>query len=461
METGLKIFLICAAFFVAVSAFSFLLNSILLKFAKTLGIRDKKDIVRWASTTKPALGGITFYIIFLISFIFPLSFLGMFEITLPSSWSSAMNKKAGAGGILGPFFMAMTLVIVSFSCTGPILGAAVMGGGTGECTWMPFMSFLGFGVAFGLPFGLLAMAPKLMEKLPMAGGWMNTVKVVFGFLELALCMKFLSNVDQVTQWGILDRQLFIGIWIVIFALLGIYFLGYLILPHDEKQDRVSVPRLIMGIASLSFTLYLVPGLWGGPLPIMEGLLPPSNKSIGVKLLPHQFDTEATLNSEICNTERVNAKIGIEMETHGFCMFYDFEQARQFAKERNKPLFVDFTGHTCANCRKMEQHVWPDEAVRKLLLEEFVMVSLYADDATKLDSTIVTPEGRKLRTVGDWVKDYEGRNYKVIAQPYYVLMDHNEEELNTPIPYTPDIDTYVAFLKEGLAAFNKKNGIEAK
>ena len=402
------------------------------------------------------------FIFFLIFFIFALSFLGMFEITLPSSWSSAMNSKAGAGGFLGPFFMALTLVIVSFSCTGPILGAAVVGSTQGTvCTWKPFMSFLGFGVAFGIPFGLLAMAPKLMEKLPMAGGWMNTVKVVFGFLELALCMKFLSNVDQVTQWGILDRQLFIGIWIVIFALLGLYFLGWIILPHDEKQERISVPRLLMGIASLSFTLYLVPGLWGGPLSAMEGLLPPSNKGIGVKLLPHQVEGAgggtATLNSEICKTTRVNAHIGIDMETHGFCMFYDFEQGMAFAKEKNMPVFLDFTGHTCANCRKMEQDVWPDDAVRELLLKEYVMISMYADDETKFETPKVTPDGKKLRTVGDWTKYYQGLHYGTVAQPYYVLMDHDESSLNTPKGYTPDIATYVNFLKEGVEAFNKKHG----
>lgn len=400
------------------------------------------------------------FIFFLIFFIFALSFLGMFEITLPSSWSSAMNNKAGAGGILGPFFMALTLVIVSFSCTGPILGAAVVGSTQGAvCTWKPFLSFLGFGVAFGIPFGLLAMAPKLMEKLPMAGGWMNTVKVIFGFLELALCMKFLSNVDQVMQWGILDRQIFLGIWIVVFALLGIYFLGYITLPHDEKVERISVPRLLMGIAALSFTLYLVPGLWGGPLSAMEGLLPPSNKDIGVKLLPHQVNSEATFNSEICNTERVNAHIGADMETHGFCMFYDFEQGMAFAKEKNKPVFVDFTGHTCANCRKMEQDVWPDDAVRELLLNEFVLISLYADDETKFETPKINPDGKKLRRVGDWVKDYQSRNFHTIAQPYYVLMNHDETALNTPRPYTPDVATYVAFLKEGLAAFNKKHHIK--
>lgn len=401
---------------------------------------------------------------FAIFFVFALSFFGLFEITLPSKWSTAANNKAGAGGLLGPFFMALTLVIVSFSCTGPILGTAVVGASSSTCPWSAFVAFLGFGIAFAIPFGLLALFPKLIEKLPQAGGWMNTIKVVFGFLELALCLKFLSNVDLELHWHILDRQIFLAIWIVIFVLLGAYFLGWILLPHDEKPERVSVPRLLFAVTSFSFVMYMVPGLWGGPLSALEGLIPPTTKSVGVRLLPHQVEGGAggakTLNKEICESERKFAFIAEDREAHGLCMFYDLEQALEFAKAKNKPLFVDFTGHSCANCRKMENDVWPEEKIMKLLQNEFVTVSLYADEKHRFDTPKLSPDGSKLRDVGSWVTDYQRRRYKLISQPYYVLMDHDESSLNTPRPYTPEVDTYHAFLLEGIAEFNKRHGITA-
>lgn len=400
---------------------------------------------------------------FAIFFVFALSFFGLFEITLPSKWSTAANNKAGAGGLLGPFFMALTLVIVSFSCTGPILGTAVVGASSSSCPWSAFVAFLGFGIAFAIPFGMLALFPKLMDKLPQAGGWMNTVKVVFGFLELALCLKFLSNVDLELHWHILDRQIFLAIWVVIFVLLGAYFLGWILLPHDEKPERVSVPRLLFAVLSFSFVMYMVPGLWGGPLSALEGLIPPTTKSVGVRLLPHQVEGGGgggtkTLNKEICESDRKFAFIAEDREAHGLCMFYDLEQAIAFAKEKNKPLFVDFTGHSCANCRKMENDVWPEEKIMKLLQNEFVTVSLYADEKHRFDTPKISPEGAKLRDVGSWVTDYQRRNYKLISQPYYVLMDHDESSLNAPRPYTPDVDAYHEFLKEGIAEFNKRHGI---
>lgn len=405
-------------------------------------------------------------IFFLIFLAFALSFFGLFEITLPSSWSSAMSNKAGAGGMLGPFFMALTLVIVSFSCTGPILGTAIVQASSGSvCKWNPFVAFLGFGVAFAIPFGLLAVFPKLLEKLPMAGGWMNTVKVVFGFLELALCMKFLSNVDLVMHWHLLDRTVFLGIWIVIFALLGAYLLGWITMPHDEKLERVSVGRLMMAIVSFSFVMYLFPGLWGAPLQAMEGLIPPTTKNVGVKLLPHQVEgggsgEAATLNQEICKADRKYASIAEDRESHGLCMFYDLDQAMEFAKEKNKPLFVDFTGHSCANCRRMEHGVWPDDKIMSLLTTEFVTVSLYADERTNFDPPKVGADGKKFRSIGSWVNDYQSTNFGLISQPFYVLMDHNGKALVPGVGFTPDIDTYHAFLKSGIAAFNAKHGITA-
>jgi thiol:disulfide interchange protein DsbD len=398
------------------------------------------------------------FIFFVLFLVFAISFLGAFDITLPSSWSTAMNTKAGAGGILGPFFMALTLVIVSFSCTGPLLGAAVVGSTQGAaCTMKPFMAMTGFGVAFGIPFGLLALFPGLLNKLPQAGGWMNTIKVIFGFLELALCMKFLSNVDLALHWHLLDRQIFLGIWIVIFALLGLYFLGKINLPHDEPSEKTSVPRLLFAVASLSFTMYLVPGLWGAPLSVLEGLIPPANTSIGVKLLPHQVASDdVSLNAEICEQDRKYASIYEDREAHGFCMFYDLDQAIAFAKEKNVPVFVDFTGHSCANCRKMENDVWPVEKVMETLKNEFVMVSLYADETERLEEPKVNADGRKLRKIGDWVQDYQSRYYKTIAQPYYALIDFDESALVMPVGYTPDADKFHKYLESGIEAFKKRH-----
>ncbi len=404
-----------------------------------------------------------FFVIFLA---FALSFFGLFEITLPSSWSTKMNNKAGAGGMLGPFFMALTLVIVSFSCTGPILGTAIVQASSGSiCKWNPFLAFLGFGVAFAIPFGLLAIFPRLMEKLPMAGGWMNTVKVVFGFLELALCLKFLSNVDLVSHWHLLDRTVFLGIWVVIFTMLGAYLLGWITMPHDEKLERVSVGRLMFAIASFSFVMYLVPGLWGAPLQSLEGLIPPTTKNVGVKLLPHQVEGGSTsgdqnLNQEICAADRKYAFIAEDRESHGLCMFYDLDQALEYAKSKNKPLFVDFTGHSCANCRKMENGVWPEEKIMSLLSNEFVTVSLYADERHKFDEPRLSADGEKLRNIGDWVTDYQRRHYGLISQPYYVLMDHDQSSLTQSVGFTPEVDVYHAFLKAGIAEFNKRHGITA-
>lgn len=414
---------------------------------------------------------------FIIFFVFALSFLGMFELTLPSSWSTKINAKASKGGGLGVFFMALTLVLVSFSCTGPFLGTVLVGSAQGDaCIWSPIMSMAGFGMAFAIPFGLFAVFPSWLNRLPQAGGWMNTVKVVFGFLELALCMKFLSNVDLALHWHILDRHVFLGWWIVIFVLLGIYFIGWITMPHDDKIERTPVPRLILAIMSFSFAMYLVPGLWGGSLSMVEGLVPPMTKNVGVKLLPHQVvdahapaapdgadgdSTYVILNDAICDEDRKYAFLFEDREAHGFCMFYDLGQALEFAKKVNKPLFVDFTGHTCANCRKMENDVWVDDKVREKLRNDFVMVSLYADEPHKLEKTITKPDGTKLRRIKDWVQDYQRTNYYTIAQPYYVLMDHDESALALPRGYTPDIQAFDEYLKSGISEFNIRHKVSAK
>lgn len=406
---------------------------------------------------------LVFFAIFLL---FALSFLGMFDLTLPSSWSSKLSNKAGTGGFIGIFFMALVLVVVSFSCTGPILGGLIVGTTQANCLWAPAAGLFGFGFAFGIPFGIFAMFPSLLSSLPQSGGWLNAVKVVFGFLELAACMKFLSNADLAWHLHLLDRQIFIGIWIVIFFLLGVYLLGKLQLPHDDKVERVPVPRFLLAVASFSFAVYMVPGLWGGPLSALEGLVPPMNKSIGVKLLPHQrvaggggHGGAMNINAEICKQDRKYGELFEDREAHGFCMFYDLEQALAFAKEKNKPLFVDFTGHSCANCRKMENDVWPVDKVMTALSEEYVMVSLYADETYRFEKPLISPDGKKLRTIGDWVVDYQGRNFKTVSQPYYVLMGLNEEALSKPRGYaqSSDPNEFHAFLMDGVEKFQEKYG----
>lgn len=402
-----------------------------------------------------------FFAIFLL---FALSFLGMYDLTLPSSWSTKLSSKAGTGGFIGIFFMALVLVVVSFSCTGPILGGLIVGSTQSSCLWAPAAGLFGFGFAFGIPFGIFAMFPSLLNSLPQSGGWLNSVKVVFGFLELAACMKFLSNADLAWHWHLLDRQIFLGIWIVIFVLLGIYLLGKIQLPHDSPMERIPVPRFLLAVVSFSFAMYILPGLWGAPLSALEGLVPPMNKSIGVKLLPHQIPSGghggvANLNSEICKSDRKYSFLFEDREAHGFCMFYDLDQALEFAKKKNKPLFVDFTGHSCANCRKMENDVWPVDKVMAALTEDYVMVSLYADEQHRFETPMLNPDGKKLRTIGDWVVDYQRRNFNTISQPLYVLMGLDGKALSAPRGYqdSKDPNEFHQFLKEGVQLFEAKYG----
>lgn len=417
-------------------------------------------------------------IFFIIFIVFALSFLGMFELTLPSGLVNALDSRADRGGVLGSFFMAATLVVVSFSCTGPIVGGLLIevSSSGGGAFWAPVLGMLGFGIAFGVPFALFAMFPGLLNSLPKSGGWMNTVKVVLGFLELALAMKFLSNADLVLDTGILDRQVFIGIWIAIFLALGFYLLGMFRMPHDSPVEKLSVPRAVFAIAIFGFCFYLFPGLWGANLPVMEGLIPPMNNEIGARMIGDHSGGGAegghstaegqtgTINQKICSlNDRKYLDIFQKKEAHGFCMFYDLDEAVAFAKENNKPIFVDFTGHTCANCRKMESDVWIKDDIRRVLSEDYVMLSLYVDDRHKLDEVITTDEGKKLRTIGDKWLNLEIQDYKKFAQPYYVLMDPHFADktpeysnLAAPRGYTPDAEEYLGFLKSGVKLFEKRH-----
>jgi thiol:disulfide interchange protein DsbD len=392
---------------------------------------------------------------FALLFIFALSFLGMFEITLPSSWSTAAGKYSDRGGMAGIFFMALTLAVVSFSCTGPIVGWALVEA-SGGSLFAPAMTMLAFSAALALPFVLLAIFPGLLRSVPRSGGWLNTVKVSLGFIELAFAFIYLSRADLVEHWGLLSRELFLGIWIVIFAAWGLYLLGKITLPHDDKLEKLSVPRLLLAMGVWSFVFYLIPGLWGVPLRTLGGFLPPSEQA------------QATLVSASRPAAEVQAVCDLPARVHGhlsketpagFCAFYDLEEGLAYARTVNKPVMLDFTGHTCANCRFLEQSLWTDARIRRYLTEEYVLISLYTDDRKELPSPLFSDSGKKLRTVGDFWLNFQVETYKTNALPYYVLLGHDRQPLAEPTGYNPplDISSYAAFFEEGLRNFRKQKG----
>jgi thiol:disulfide interchange protein DsbD len=400
-------------------------------------------------------------VFFVILFAFALSFLGWFEIQLPSAWVNSADAQTGKGGITGIFFMALTLVLVSFSCTGPLVGSLLVQAAAGNILG-PVVGMLGFSLAFALPFGAFALFPNALNALPKSGGWLNAVKVVLGFLELALALKFLSNADLVWHLGILDREIYLAGWIVIFTLLGFYLLGKLRLPHDSPSSgHVSVPRLLLATFTFTFVLYLVPGLWGAPLKGISNFLPPVNDDIGVKPAGYVsgFGSAAAnpALTAVCNvTDRKYAEQLSKSTPPGFCTFYDLEQARAYARLVGKPLFIDFTGHTCVNCRDMEAKVWPDARVRKHLNEDYVMVQLYVDDETKLTKPIVLPDGNKLRTIGDAWLHFQQTEYQTNAQPYYILADADLNLLMPARAYDTAIEPYVAFLESGIEMYKQRH-----
>lgn len=414
---------------------------------------------------------------FLIFFAFALSFLGMFEIKLPSKWSTKADSQADRGGMIGIFFMALTLAIASFSCTGPIMGTILVNV-QGDCLWNPIMGMLGFGLSLAIPFALFALFPSWLNSMPRSGGWMNSVKVVMGFLELALALKFLSGVDQAWHWGLLDRQVFAGIWIVIFVLLGVYLLGKLTLPHDSKIERLSVPRLLLAIVSFSVAMYILPVMWGANAPAFEGLLPPQNNETGVKLLPNQVpeidyemlqgsggnaNGEKPLPMLIQQyTRKYSSRFSKTDGAHHILPFYDLDDALVAAKKWKKPIFLDFTGHFCANCRKVETQVWPDNEVHRMMKKEYIVVSLYSDDRGLLDEPAKLPDGTEVTRIDQKAKGYQEQRYKTITQPYYAVLDFNEKDLlDYQMSYAEAInpDNFREYLKKGLEAFEKRHGGE--
>ncbi len=402
-------------------------------------------------------------VFFVIFFVFALSFFGLFEITLPSWLINKSDEEADKGGLLAPFFIALTTVLVSFSCTGPILGGALIELSAGESNRLiPLISMLGFAVGFALPFTLLAMFPSVLSNLK-SGSWLNTVKVVFAFLELALGLKFLSMADLSAGWGILDRETYLALWITIFGLMGLYLIGKLRFKGDDEMESLGVGRLFLAIITFAFVVYMIPGLWGAPLKAISGYVPP--------MTTQDFDLEksiyeSTKNITVSATAGENASAlpanrkyadKLHMPT-GFDGFYDLEEAKAYAKKVNKPIFIDFTGKTCANCREMEYYVWTDPEVKRILNEEYIMVALYADvNYIELpqEEWITDAKGREIKTLGKRNLEYQKTKYNMNAQPYYVLIDAEENVLTAENhKYDRDVQKFIAFLNEGISNYKK-------
>ena len=367
---------------------------------------------------------------FALLVLFAISFFGAFELTLPQSWTNKMDSKAeSTTGLLSIFFMAFTLVLVSFSCTGPIIGTLLVeAAGMGSITG-PAIGMFGFALALAIPFAFFAIFPSWLQNLPKSGGWLNAVKVVLGFLELALALKFLSVADLAYGWGILDREVFLVLWIVIFVLLGFYLLGKIKFAHDSDLPYVSVPRLFMAIISLAFAIYMIPGLWGAPLKAISAFSPP--------LYTQDFNLYQG---------EVRPK------------FHDYEEGMEYARKNNKPVLVDFTGHGCVNCREMEASVWSDPRVKGIIDNEYILISLYVDEKAKLPETIEVEEygkTKKLRTVGDKWSYLQRHKFGTNAQPYYVLLNNEGHPLTSAYAYDKDIDQYIQFLQQGLDQYKKK------
>ena len=386
---------------------------------------------------------------FVLLIVFAVSFLGAFEITLPSSWGTKIDAQADRGGMIGIFFMALALAIVSFSCTGPIVGTLLVEAAAGGNQIGPIVGMLGFSLAIALPFALFAAFPGWLNSLPKSGGWLNTVKVFLGFLELALAFKFLSNADLVLQGHWLEREVFIAIWITIFGALALYLFGKIKLPHDSDLTHISVGRLSLGLFVMVFTIYMIPGLWGAPLKLISGFPPPMHYSESPYGVGFTKLGGGTSHKEIPE--------GAHLGPHDIISFHDYDKGMAYAKKIGKPVMLDFTGHACVNCRKMEERVWSDPKVLQVLNNKIVLISLYVDDKRSLpENEQYTSEitGKKVTAIGKKWSEFQIKKYKANAQPYYVLLDHNGNNLNEHIAYNPNIEEYLAWLKEGIGKFKK-------
>ncbi|AHM61243.1 thiol:disulfide interchange protein [Flammeovirgaceae bacterium 311] len=389
---------------------------------------------------------ILFFFIFIL---FALSFFGLFDITLPNSFINKVDRQADRGGLVGVFFMAFALVLIGFSCTGPIVGTILIETAD-EIGVKSVVSMLGFSLAFALPFTLLAIFPGWLNSLPKSGGWLNSVKVVLGFLELALALKFLSVADQTYHWGLLDREVYLALWIIIFTLMGFYLLGKIRLPHDSPRTSTSITGLILAILTFGFVLYLIPGMFGAPLKALAGYLPPMST--------HDFNLVAILKGEekselpqLCEKPRYDELLHLP---HGLSGYFDYEQALACARAQNKPLFIDFTGHGCVNCREMEANVWSDPEVLRRLREDYVVVALYVDEKKELpaeDWYVSAYDGKLKKSIGKQNLDFMIQRLNANAQPYYTLVDpHTETLLAAPKAYDLEVKNFVDFLEAGVA-----------
>ena len=432
------------------------------------------DIFNWISTSW--VTNILFFVVFMV---FAASFFGAFEIVLPSSLVNKSDSKTGNAGLGGVFFMALTLVLVSFACTGPIVGTVLIKATSGEF-WTPIITIMVFAMAFGLPFALCALFPSLLQNMPKSGGWLNSVKVVLGFVEIALGFKFLSVADQTYHWGLLDREVYLAIWIVVFTLLGLYLLGKIKFAHDSEVQHLSVFRLTLCIIVFTFVVYMIPGMWGAPLKALSGYLPPQQtmdfdlnrinqenadkvinyvdaKMSNISVQTEQSDRKAT-SSVLCEEPKY---ADIFHLPHGLKGYYDYDQALACAKAQNKPIYIDFTGHGCVNCREMEANVWSDPRVLEMLRNDYIIVALYVDDKTRLpeEEWIIGADGKEKKSIGRVNADFQISKFNTNAQPYYCLMGHNGELLVDPRAYDLDKDAFVDFLKKGIENFN--NGVSIR
>ncbi len=388
---------------------------------------------------------------FVLLFVFAISFLGAFEIMLPNSWANKVDRQSDKGGVIGILFMALALAIVSFSCTGPLVGSALFAAASTGNYFAPIISMFGFSLAIALPFALFAAFPGWLNSLPKSGGWLNTVKVVLGFLELGLAFKFLSMADLAWELHYIERETFIAIWIAVFGTMAFYLFGKIRLPHDSPLEHISVGRLLLGIFTLTFVIYLLPGLWGAPLKVISGFPPPMNYSespygVGFQKLGGGTTSQKDL-----------PKGAHFMAPFDIVSFDDYDTGLAYAKKVGKPILLDFTGINCVNCRKMEEQVWTNDKILPILKNEVVLISLYVDSKTKLpkeEQHISETTGKKIRTIGNKWSDFQLRKYKANAQPYYVILNHKEETLNGYTAYDPDVDLYYNWLREGIKKFKE-------
>lgn len=445
--------------------FSLSIIGIYTAFGLLISVVLGADFVNWLSTNW--VPNLLFFIIFMI---FAASFFGAFEIVLPSSIVNKSEAHADKGGYIGAFFMAFTLVLVSFSCTAPIVGTVLVEAARGSIL-RPIIGMLGFSLAIALPFGFFAFFPSKLGNLPRSGGWLNSVKVVLGFIEVALGFKFLMVIDQTYHLGILDREIYIALWIVIFILLGFYLLGKIKFAHDSEVKHIGVFRLSLVILTFTFVVYLIPGMFGAPLKALAGYMPPQ-ETIDFDINKIVRDNAKEIMSSGVGTNKGKSSLCEEPKytdflhlPHGLDGYFDFDQAMRCAKEQNKPLFIDFTGHGCVNCREMEQTVWADPRVLKILKEEYIIVALYVDDKTELpkeDWIVSDIDGKVKKTLGKKNAYFQIKNFNSNAQPNYILLDNKSDKdlishvLAPSRGHNLDINEFVKFLEKGVEEFHKRN-----